>query len=80
MKFFQNLIERVFTHWQSTLFGLSYAVIFYLMYSKNISVKEGLELMAGILAFKGIFLNKDPDKVETKSEVKNDGIIKPPTT
>lgn len=62
MKLLNNIINRVLVHWQSTLFGLSYAVIFFMMYHKNINVKEGLELMAGILAFKGIFLNKDPDK------------------
>jgi hypothetical protein len=70
MKFIENLVNRILVHWQSTLFGLSYAVIFYMMYSKNITTKEGLELMAGILAFKGIFLNKDPDKTLTKPEVK----------
>lgn len=70
MKLLNNIINRVLVHWQSTLFGLSYAVIFFMMYHKNINVKEGLELMAGILAFKGIFLNKDPDKVVNKPDVK----------
>jgi hypothetical protein len=71
MKFLQNAIERIFTHWQSTLFGVSYAIIFFMMYNKTINVKEGVELMTAILAFKAIFLNKDPDKVETKESVKN---------
>jgi hypothetical protein len=70
MKFLENIVNRILIHWQSSLFGLSYAVIFYMMYSKNITTKEGLELMAGILAFKGIFLNKDPDKTLTKPEIK----------
>lgn len=71
MKFLQNTINRIVLHWQSTLFGLSYAAIFYMMYAKTITVTEGVELMAAILAFKGIFLNKDPDKVENKEEIKN---------
>jgi hypothetical protein len=70
MKFLENLLNRIITHWQSSLFGVSYAVIFYMMYAKTITVTEGVELMAGILAFKGIFLNKDPDKTVTKPEVK----------
>jgi hypothetical protein len=74
MKFLENLINRVVTHWQSTLFGLSYAVIFYFLYTKHISVTEAISLMTAILAFKGIFLNKDPDKTQTKESVKENEI------
>jgi hypothetical protein len=70
MKFLENLVNRVLLHWQSTLFGLSYVAIFVMMYNKTITVTQGLELMTGILGFKAIFLNKDPDKVLTKPEVK----------
>lgn len=75
MKFFQNLISRIFTHWQSTLFGVSYGVIFFFLYTKHINVTEAISLMTAILAFKGIFMNKDPDKTVTKPEFKD----KPPT-
>jgi len=71
MKFLQNAIERIFTHWQSTLFGISYGVIFLFLYTKHINVTEAISLMTAILAFKGIFINKDPDKVENKESVKN---------
>lgn len=70
MKFLENIINRIITHWQSTLFGLSYAVIFYFLYTKHINVTEAISLMTAILAFKGIFMNKDPDKTLTKPEVK----------
>jgi hypothetical protein len=71
MKFLQNLINRVLTHWQSTAFGLSYVAIFVMMYQKIITVTQGVELMTAILGFKAIFLNKDPDKTLTKPEVKD---------
>jgi hypothetical protein len=74
MKFLQNLLNRIFQHWQSTLFGLSYAVIFFFLYTKHINVTEAISLMTAILAFKGIFLNKDPDKTQTKESVKQNEI------
>lgn len=74
MKFLENLINRVITHWQSTLFGLSYVAIFVMMYNKIITVTQGLELMTAILGFKAIFLNKDPDKTQTKDSVKENQI------
>lgn len=74
MKFLENILNRIITHWQSTLFGLSYVAIFVMMYNKTITVTQGLELLAAILGFKGIFLNKDPDKTVTKPEVKENQI------
>jgi hypothetical protein len=74
MKFLENILNRILTHWQSTLFGLSYIAIFIMLYLKTITVAQALELMAAILGVKGIFLNKDPDKTQTKTEVKENEI------
>lgn len=77
MKFLENLINRIAVHWQSSLFGLSYGVIFLFLYTKHITVTEAISLMTAILAFKGIFINKDPDKTITKTEVKEKQINLP---
>lgn len=66
MKFLQNAINRIFNHWQSTLFGMSYAFVFFLVYQHKISHEGAISLLAAILGFKGIFVNKDPDKTANK--------------
>lgn len=68
MKFIQNAINRIFNHWQTSLFGLSYAVIFFLIYKKDISTADAVTLLTAILGFKAIFVNKDPDKTQNKPD------------
>jgi hypothetical protein len=74
MKFFQNLTRRIIVHWQSSLFGVAYLVLLYLLVRKEITMTEWAAGMGTLLTVKGVFLNKDPDKVETKEEFK----AKPP--
>lgn len=66
MKFLQNAINRIFNHWQTTLFGLSYAIIFYMMVRDKISHEQAIGMLTTVLAFKAIFVNKDPDKTANK--------------
>jgi hypothetical protein len=70
MKILSNLINRILIHWQSSLFGLSYGVVFLMLYLGKLNHEQAIGLLASILGFKSIFINKDPDKVETKPEVK----------
>ena len=70
MKVIQNAINRIFTHWISTLFGVSYLVLLYLLFKKDITVTEFCMILPAILGIKGVFFNKDADKVVTKPEVK----------
>lgn len=71
MKLIQNLINRMFTHWVSTLFGLGYLVLLYLLAKKEITVMEFCMILPAILGIKGVFFNKDADKVVTKPEIKD---------
>jgi hypothetical protein len=72
--FWENLVNRIVIHWQSSLFGLSYGAIFYMMYQGKITHEQAIGLLTAILAFKSVFVNKDPDKTETKPEVKEKGL------
>lgn len=66
MKFLQNAIDRIFNHWQSTLFGLGYAVLTYMLWHKDITMAEWAAGMGTLLTVKGVFINKDPDKTANK--------------
>jgi hypothetical protein len=74
MKFIENLVNRIFLHWQSSLIGIGYGVILLGIFTKHITVAEALMLLTAILSFKGIFINKDPDKTLTKPTVKENEI------
>ena len=70
MEFIKNAFRRILVHWQSSLFGLAYLALLYLLVRKEISMTEWAAGMGTLLTVKGIFLNKDPDKVPTKDEYK----------
>lgn len=66
MKFLQNLINRIFNHWQSTLIGLIIGVLTFMLYKKDISITDWCLAIGGIVTLKGILISKDPDKTENK--------------
>lgn len=70
MKLIQNAINRIFNHWQSSLFGVSYAVVTWLYFHKDINTQEWIMAMGSLLATKGILVNKDPDKTANKPDAK----------
>lgn len=67
MKFLQNLINRVFNHWQSTFIGLLIVVFTYMLWHKNINVTEWGIAIGIIVGLKNVFVNKDPDKTQSKN-------------
>ena len=70
MKFIQNAIDRIFNHWQSSLFGISYGVVTWLFFKHEINTQEWMAAMGTLLTVKGIFVNKDPDKTANKPDAK----------
>lgn len=70
MKFLENVLNRIITHWQSSLIGIGYLLILIGVFTKHVTVAEALMLLTAVLGFKGVFMNKDPDKTQTKPEVK----------
>lgn len=69
-KFIENFKARVVKHWITTVKGITYGVLTWLLYSKHISVAEWTMGVGTILTLNSIFLQKDPDKVQTKPEHK----------
>lgn len=72
MKFLQNLVNRIFNHWQSTLLGLIIAALTFMLWKKDIDVVQWGLAIGSISALKGVLLNKDPDKIENKPPPKSD--------
>lgn len=70
MNFLTDLFNRITTHWISTLFGIGYLVLLYLLVNKDITVTEFCIILPAILGIKGVLFNKDDNKLVTKPEVK----------
>ena len=68
MKFLQNLVNRIFNHWQSSLIGLIVGVLTWMLYHKEMSVIEWGTAIGTVLTLKGILINKDPDKTANKNK------------
>lgn len=66
MKLINNLINRVFNHWQSSLIGVIVGVLTWMLYHRDITVAEWATAIGTVLTLKGILMNKDPDKVVNK--------------
>lgn len=69
-KFFINLHARVFRHWQTTAKGILYGVFTLMFYQGKLTDLQYGVAIGTILTFNAIFIQKDPDKVETKPEHK----------
>lgn len=70
MKFLANLINRIVLHWQSSLIGCIIGVLTYMLWHKDLTVTEWGVAIGTVITLKGILINKDPDKIENKPEVK----------
>lgn len=67
----RNLWLRITRHWFTTFKGLIYFVLLYMYYDGRIKTSEWIMATGAILTLNSIFMQKDPDKVETKPEHKD---------
>lgn len=70
MKLLQNLINRIFTHWQNSLVGVLILFFTFEVWQKNITSAEWITIVGTILGIWRVFVSKDPDKTENKPGAK----------
>jgi hypothetical protein len=67
MKRFLEIVKsRTLKHWQTSLKGLVYGVLTWMLVQRHITVTEWIAGVGSILSINAIFLQKDSGKVANK--------------
>lgn len=67
MKFIQNLINRLFNSWQTTLIGIMICVLTVMLWKKEINMSEWAVGIGTVLTVWAAMM-KDPDKTANKNK------------
>lgn len=68
-----NAITKVYnhvtTHWVTSAIAITYAILTYMLYQKNITIEQWGIALGSLMTFKN-FISKDPSKTESTPSAK----------